>query len=217
MTSRPKADRRTDSRWLPAVLASLASYFTIGVFFGRPESIGELWFLRAAPSILVGTLWGSVVYFRTRCETEGRRNGRVSARWATVVTWAGVAIPLHLWHYNQGLFNPYPPPAATEMPFPAAPNREKPAVLGGGYGSVRGFVVDPDRKPIAGAQLFFSDHLQDKFATTDKRGAFEFDPIAQGNTFTLRIYRDGYHPWGGSPHTGEGLTIVLEPNAATPK
>jgi|HubBroStandDraft_6_1064221.scaffolds.fasta_scaffold459025_2 hypothetical protein len=218
MTSEPKRDRPTDSGWLPAVLAVFAVYFTLGLLFGRPESMGEVWFQRVASWLLAGPFWGSVLYFCTRFETEGRPNGRVIARWAAVITWVVVAIPLFWWtetNIEARLAAAEEVMHATEVRASQVAKHETPPVLGGGYGNVRGFVVDPSGEPIAGAQLFFSAHPQDKFVTTDERGAFESSGMPAGSIFILRAYRDGYHPWGGSAHTGEGLRIVLEPNAAT--
>ncbi len=81
---------------------------------------------------------------------------------------------------------------------------------------MRGWVMDPDGKPIAGVQLFLSIHSQNKFAATDERGAFDFSGITDAGTCSLRAYGKGFRSWGGTAHTGKGLTIVLEPSAATP-
>jgi hypothetical protein len=218
MATGPKRDGPTDSGWLPAVLAVFAIYFTIGLLFGRPESMEEVQFLRAAPWLLVGPLWGAVVFFCMRFETEGRPNGRVISRWAAVVTWVVVAIPL-FWRTETNIEARIATAEkmvhATEERASQVTKQEKPPVSRGDY-ELRGFVADPSGKPIARAHVFLSIHSQDKFVATDDGGAFWFSGLPHAGICSLRVYRDGYHPWGGSPHTGEGLTIVLEPIAAPP-
>jgi hypothetical protein len=84
-------------------------------------------------------------------------------------------------------------------------------------GSVSGVIVDPAGKPIAGARLFHTGHPPDKFVTSDANGAFVFSGMARGSSFTLVAGKRGYHSWGGFPHSGAVLRIVLEPKLASPR
>jgi hypothetical protein len=82
---------------------------------------------------------------------------------------------------------------------------------------VSGVVVDPSGKPIAGARIFHTGDAPDDYITSDDQGEFVFRPMGRGTSFTLRVFRPGFHVWGDMPRTGDVLKIVLEPKAATPR
>jgi hypothetical protein len=80
---------------------------------------------------------------------------------------------------------------------------------------VSGVVVDPSGKPIAGARVFHTADVPDDYITTDDQGKFVFRPMGRGASFTLRVFQQGFHVWGGAPRSGDVLNIVLEPKATT--
>ncbi len=74
---------------------------------------------------------------------------------------------------------------------------------------VSGVVVDPSGKLIAGARIFHTGDGPDNYITSDDNGEFVFRPMGRRVSFTLRVFREGFHVWGGSPRTGDLLHIVL--------
>jgi beta-lactamase regulating signal transducer with metallopeptidase domain len=84
-------------------------------------------------------------------------------------------------------------------------------------GGVSGVIVDPAGEPIAGARIFHTGHPPDKFVTSDANGSFVFSGMGRGGSFSLVACKQGYHAWGGFPHSGAVLRIVLQPKPASPR
>lgn len=89
-------------------------------------------------------------------------------------------------------------------PIPARTNRDD---------CVSGVIVDPSGKPISGARIFHTGDAPDDYITSDGKGEFVFRPMGRRVSFTLRVFHQGFHVWGGTPKSGDVLSIVLEPKA----
>jgi hypothetical protein len=101
LSSPSQSNPPTDSGWLPAILAGFALLFSFGALMTRFDDTGEFQFQIVIDWLILGPLWGSVVFLCVRFETRGSSKGQVVSRSVGIITWIVISVVAHWWANKQ--------------------------------------------------------------------------------------------------------------------